>query len=457
MSFRIRLAATALAAAAVFCPAAAQDLSSSELGARSSGLAGAFTAKADDATAVFLNPAGIAFLGGTRVKANLIFSRPKVTASFSGGAAFSSSPFQLRGSLALSFQPVRRFSLGLGVFIPHSLETEWPFTWTAQYSNIEAGLETLFIRPVLSAEIVKGLAIGLGFDLVFSKVSWRHYQEFRPGNIALPGRIGMDSRFGLNGRGKGFSAGLLWKPHRAVQAGLRYVHRVSVDHRGMASFTFPSESAWIGVPHPTRGYIALRDLAVLFFRNQEFSSRLTLPAQIAAGLAVSPAASLSLHLDVQRDGWSRFGGWDFRAVNGDADLSPSFTPDLQDFYDIVPDYGLQSAGLVLKDAWKVKTGIEFRPARYFAVRGGFAHQQSPAGDSGLNPLDPTPSLNIGTIGFGYEGPVFNAFTSQQAGEMSFDVYFRYARSGSGSGAIPGYDVLYKASRWEFGVGVGFNF
>jgi long-subunit fatty acid transport protein len=268
----------------------------------------------------------------------------------------------------------------------------------------------------------------------------------------------MDSRLELKGNGLGFSAGLLWKPHPVVRAGVRYVHEVPVESTGWNSFAYPTlESGWMSVPHPVRSHIAVSDLARLFYRNQDFTSRVTLPREVAGGVAFAPLAALSFHLEAQWNEWSRFGSWEFTAVNSGPDLNPAFTQDLRDFYGIVPDYGLQSAGLVLKDAWKIKAGVEFRPALHFTLRGGFAHHQSPAGDTNLNSVDPTPGLNVAALGFGYEGPVFNYYSNEQAGELSLDVYFRYARSGSGSGTTLGNELTYRASRWEFGIGVGFNF
>jgi long-subunit fatty acid transport protein len=448
----------ALFLAAGFLSVSAQDLSPYDSGARASGLAGAFTAKANDVTAIFANPAGLAFLKGFRLKTNLIFSKPNMTASFPAlGASFTSSPSDFRGSLALSWQVANRLSVGIGVFAPCAFETDWNFRWPGRYASIKAGMNGVVVRPVVSAEIIKGLALGIGVDFVFSKLSWQHYQPFRLGNFSLPGPVGIDSRFELSGTGTGFAAGLLWKPHPAIQAGVRYVHPVAVDFSGRDVFVFPAdEVGWMTVPDPVKPKIPLENLVNLYYKGQDFSSPVTLPREVAFGAALAPMAALSFTIDLQWDEWSRFGSWQFRAVNDDQNLSPGFTKALQDFYGIAPDYGLQSAGLVLKDAWKIKAGLEYRPAPHLALRGGFAHHQSPAGNANQIPIDPIPDQNIAAIGFGYEGPVFDVYNTKQVGELSFDVYCRYVKSAGGSGTIPGYELTYQFSRWEFGVGVGVN-
>ncbi len=438
-----------------------QDFAPFELGARASGLAGAFTAKSDDVTALFGNPAGLAFLKGVRFKANLLFSRPTMTASLQPtGAEFTSNPSEFRGSFALSWQFLKRISFGVGFFTPFTWDTNWPVTWAGRNIAYEAELNAVFLRPALSAEIFKGLAVGVGLDFAFSQILWRHNQPFRLGNFPLPAGTGVESKFELSGNGIGFTAGLLWKPHPIFQAGVRYQHQIPIEVRGRDAFVISSfEMDVLTIPNHVKGQrpVAVGDLARLFFRAQDFTGKVTLPHEIAFGALFAPIPSLSFHLDLERDRWSQFGAWEFRAVNGDRSLSPSFTPDLQDFYGAAPDYGLQTAGLALKDAWRIKAGAEYRLAPHFALRGGFAHYQSPAGNSNQNPIDPVPDQNIAAVGFGFEGPVFSIYQDKEIGELSLDVYFRYALSRDGGFAASDYALSFQAQRWEAGVGVGFGF
>lgn len=449
--------ALAVAAGPLFL--SGQDFAPFELGARASGLAGAFTAKADDAAALFGNPAGLAFLKGVRFKVNLLFSRPTITASFPPTSAeFTSRPSEFRGSFALSWQFLKRVTFGVGFFTPYTFDTNWPVFWVGRNIVYEAELNAVFVRPALSAEVLKGLALGVGLDLAFSQVLWRHNQPFRLGNFPLPASAGVESRFELSGHGTGFVAGLLWKPHPMFQAGLRYQHQIPLELRGRDNFIISTkEMSTLTVPDPVKPFRVVDDLARLFFRPQDFTGKVTLPQAIVIGAAFAPVASLSFYLDLERDRWSQFGAWQFRAVNGDQDLSPNFTKELQDFYGAAPDYGLQTAGLALKDAWRIKAGAEYRLAPHFAVRGGFAHYQSPGGNSNQNPIDPVPDQNIAAVGFGYEGPVFSVYQDREIGELSFDVYFRYAFSRDGAFVAPAYGLNFQAQRWEAGVGVGFDF
>ena len=69
----------------------------------------AATARADDAAALFYNPAGLAFLKGFRLKTNIIFADRTVNAAMpEGGRTYHSSPNEILGAHAAAWQPVRR-------------------------------------------------------------------------------------------------------------------------------------------------------------------------------------------------------------------------------------------------------------------------------------------------------------------------------------------------------------
>jgi long-subunit fatty acid transport protein len=79
-----------------------------------------------------------------------------------------------------------------------------------------------------------------------------------------------------------------------------------------------------------------------FYKNQEFTGRLTLPREIACGVALTPFWRISLCADIVWTRWSEFGEWTFRAVSPDDALSPNWTQVYEDFYGVGPDYGTQA-------------------------------------------------------------------------------------------------------------------
>ena len=88
-----------LLAVAGFQSLEAQGFRNFELGTRAATLGGAFVARADDVSAVYYNPAGLAFLPGFRFKTNLCYLEMTTKADIPGyEQTYESDPVQFRGS-----------------------------------------------------------------------------------------------------------------------------------------------------------------------------------------------------------------------------------------------------------------------------------------------------------------------------------------------------------------------
>lgn len=440
-------------------PLGADDFGFHDVGARAAALGGAFTAKADDIIALYYNPAGLAFLGGFSLKTNLVFASRTINAAWPGtGSTFRSSPHEFLGNHAVAWQPVKRVSLGLGFFTPYSFDSQWPGTWIGERISLVGKMKTSYFRSAISIEVLKGLAVGAGLDVVLMSLLWDHIIPFEPGNLTLPNETLARSRQELSGNGLGFTAGVLWKVIPALQVGVKYQKSVTVELAGRNTFRFPLTYAYETVPDPYWGHQNLLSLLNLFYVSQDVTGKLTLPQELACGIALTPVPRLSLYLDVQWSKWSEFGSWEFRSVNADGDLSPEFNSDYQEFWGITPNYGTQGIALALRDTKKLKAGLEFRPGRWFALRAGFARHQSSVEAADLSPLYPDLGLNVYSLGAGYEGPVFSTWDKETAiGKLSFDLYIRYSSADPGASTLPGYEMTYGANRWTAGVGVGFTF
>jgi long-subunit fatty acid transport protein len=268
------------------------------------------------------------------------------------------------------------------------------------------------------------------------------------------------SQHEAGGHGIGFAAGALWKVSYWLQVGAKFQKSASVDLTGWNTFLFPNNLNYGRdmVPDPYGGMRTVNSLLDLFYVSQEVTSRLTLPREIACGLALRPLPQLSLNLDAQWGRWSEFGLWQFTSVNADGDLSPGFTPVHEEFYGLSPDYGVQGFDLAVRDSKKLKAGVEYRLGRWFALRGGFARHESSVDPAGRTPLYPDPGLNLYSFGAGYEGPLYSIWDDEKTvSRLSIEFFFRYAAADEAGSALPGYEMTYGARRWVGGVGVGFIF
>jgi long-chain fatty acid transport protein len=436
----------------------ADEFTFHEASARAAGMGGAFTARADDATALFYNPAGLAFLGGLRLKTNILFGRRTTTAVLPGGSAYRSKPSEIEGTHAVSWQPFKRVTLGIGLFSPFSFQTRWPGAWDAGTASRISKVRAVSIRPALAVELFRGFGLSVGMDIVSASLTWSHNLFFNLVNYPLPQDMGVESRHALSGRGLGFVAGILWKALPTVQIGARYQSQVGIDTKGDNVFYFWRGTAYYPVPDPYGGMTYVMELLNRFYRPQHVTGRQTFPREIACGIALNPFSRLSFYAEAQWDRWSEFGEWSFRSTNPDSGLTEAFTSVDEEFYGVSPDYGTQGVTLGLKDTIKIKTGLEFRPGRYLAVRAGFARGRSAVDDANLTAVYPDLALNVYTLGLGFDGPVFSIFNEEEKiNDMSIDVFVRYSSAIPATSTLPGFEIGYDSDRLVVGLGVGLVF
>lgn len=440
-------------------PLLADDFGFHEIGARAASLGGAFTARADDISAIFYNPAGLAFLGGVRFKTNLTLGTRTLSATRPDlGWTFPDEPGEFRGNLFLAWRPARRISLGWGLYSPFNFDSRWPRSWTWEDISMAAKLNALTFRSAVAVEPLKGLAFSAALDLVSLNVGWDHKIPFDLETYPLSQPALTTSYYALRGHSVGFAAGVMWKVLPGLQFGARYQKSVAIDLLGVNSFMLDYATIYDTLPAPDRPFRNLSDLLNMFYASQTVTGRMTLPREIACGVAVSPVRNLSLSFDIQWDHWSEFGQWTFTSVNQGGDLNPGFPLLYREFYGIEPNYGIQGVDLVLKDTTKLKAGLEYRAGKWFAFRAGFARNGSSVPDADRTPLYPAPAFNIYSFGAGYEGPLFAIWDTEKAvSQLSLDFFVRYAAADEVTSAFTDPPLIYGAKRFVAGVGVGLIF
>jgi long-chain fatty acid transport protein len=436
---------------------AAQDLAFQDVSARAAGLGGAFVGRADDTSALFYNPAGLAFLGGFRLKTNIVLgSRTTDSAWPDGSAPYRSEPFEILGAHAVSWQPFRRVTLATGLFPTSRFDHLWNASWSGRLVSTLSKFVVHSFRTAVAIEIVKDFAVSAGLDVVEASLAWRYRVDFNIPNYPLPLPAPVEGREELGDSGVGFVAGVMWKVFPAVQVGASYRSAVDFDLAGMNTYAFSSMIPG-NVPAPGGGQITLYDLLRRFYQNQPVTGRLSQPRELACGITLTPLAKLSLYADLVWTEWKEFGQWTFRSTNPDDGLTPYWPPEYEEFYGMAPDYGTQGVAFTLQDTRRIKAGIEYRPTEYLAVRVGYARHESAVESPDRTPVYPDLERNIYTLGFGYEGPLFSVWRNdRRIADLSFDVFARYADGGPEGSAFPGYELTYTSKRFTWGVGVGFG-
>jgi len=338
-------------------------------GARASAMGTAFAGLADDASAIFYNPAGTALLErkqGINAAAHytgtyLLYRFPEGRTSPSGQ---DSGRAYLSGGIPHIFyyRQFGRFSAGAGVYVPiGGVAGSWGrdvFGFDMTQMMAMASL-----TPSFSCAVTPKLSIGVGLNLYVGIMKAKVAFANLPLGLFLPdlaAGLPLDQKYlplelkqrqTLTGVAIGWNAGILYKPFTWLSMG--------------ASVRAPGTDAKLSGPADIVIYLA-DPLAIYLHSRAEM--RFSLPYLVTWGIAVRPVPNLVLVADGQYNGWGR-----------------TDTLDLTfDGFNIPPAFQqiIQLAGIDLlhqpslthyKDTVKFMVGGEFTFRERYAVRLGYMY------------------------------------------------------------------------------------
>ena len=164
----------------------ASAFSINELGARAMGMGGAFVSIADDGSALFYNPAGIAFQKGMRMEMDSLVvvglfrfipsATPPGTEVPRKGYNGSVSPkFIPVASLYMTKDLSPRWTFGFGLFSPFGLSANFTnfndsdpigTKFVGRFSGTRARLESFWFQPTMAYRLTESSSLALGLALV---------------------------------------------------------------------------------------------------------------------------------------------------------------------------------------------------------------------------------------------------------------------------------------------------
>ncbi|MBN1273557.1 MAG: outer membrane protein transport protein [Candidatus Aminicenantes bacterium] len=400
-----------------WCFLPASDFHLFECGGKAGTYGGAFVARADDPSAVYYNPAGIAFFEGINIKLNLLYGNlGHAVEGETVGSPVRSRSRQFRGSYYFSFQLLNGISFGMGMFAPYVFESKWPQDWEDSLRCVRSKLTSTTIRPVLAFRISDRFAFGLGPDFIFSGLEWAHTLPFSYYNYK--GEFIEEDilkSFDVSGNAVSFSAGFLFHISERFHVGGKYQHKTTIKSKGLYKLSyFPSRNA---------------------------TSQITLPSEVLLGFMLSPHRKISLQLDFQWTGWGAIESWDI-------------IPELEETESISLYFLPERVLLEGKDNWTVKAGVEYHLNSVISLRAGYSRHQN--WQNVLNPVFPSLNRNVFSVGFGYDGPMWSPTDKRQIGFFSFDLYFQAVFSNRRATSTSAGDLYYDSDYWVLGMGIGWS-
>jgi len=275
----------------------------------------AFVATADNPSAVYYNPAGLARQDGAQFAGNVYTLAMSSDYSGAGGTASLKNDAISIPAFYASWHPTGApWAYGFGVYAPFGLSTEWPAS---------SPLRTFALKNT-QTYLTYNFSGAWQFSPTFSAGAGVTYNRVSTDLRRALGVLSADDLFRFEGKGTtvGYNLGLLWQPRPEHSFGLSYSHQTSVTLNGTSS-TIPLVS------------------------SEPASAEFTFPEVVIDGWSWRPTPLWNVEADIDWTHWSRFGTVTVNKPSGAQPLVFNWKSGY--FYEL-------GATRYLADGWNVSAG-----------------------------------------------------------------------------------------------------
>jgi long-chain fatty acid transport protein len=352
-----------------------------EAGAKATALGGAFTATADDGSALFYNPAGLAWLEGSALDFNLMPILP--SAEFTGatldGTTYASGKtasqtFPIPG--LYGYHKYGDVTYGLGVYAPFGLGVEWedPETWVGRYTSYDVDLATIYMTPAMAWKASDKVSMSFGFDVAFTTLELNKITAYplgRDGDLVdiLDAKIDATSKVDITP-----NFGVMFKPTCKLSLGAMYHQGKSMKfHRQTMTLT---NIAPANLQQTTDGVIA-----GLGGAEQEANASIDLPHILSIGVAYQLTEAARLEVNGVHMGWRNF-----------EEIFLNFENDALDQV-IEEDYN---------SIWQLRVGLDYAVMDGLNAMAGYVYDTTPQPVESMNPMLPDATRNDFSFGLAYQ-------------------------------------------------------
>jgi len=247
----------------------------------------AFTATADNPSAIYYNPAGITQLKGFQFRGGGYGVSIHADYEGANGAHFGNRSRETGApQLFATWTPQDSpLSFGLGVYAPYGLAAKYPDDPPFRTAVKSAQIEYLTINPVVAWQVIPGLSLGVGATINYAEAELSRgiFQE--------------GDEFKLRGAGTtyGFNAGVLWQPAERHSFGVRYHSGTEAELSGHTSvrtkaFTVATPLGPFQVPGMES--------------EQDAGGSLRFPQFVTLGYSYRPAPGWNLEIGAEWTDWN---------------------------------------------------------------------------------------------------------------------------------------------------------
>jgi len=347
-----------------------------EMATRASGMGSAFTAVADDASAAWHNPAGVAFTQGSQIMGgadalyvpSVKYTSNSSTTTGTGAANTTSSKTKTKGFIVPHLYYTRMdassdLGWSIGVNSPFGLETNWPVNGPLAAKNTFSRIQMVMINPSAVYRLNDNFSVAAGINYAYL-----NNVDLNSTNQNLNG----------NGDGWGANAALMYKQDNfTFGVSYRSQIRVNVDGSAIAGGTLKN---------------------TFNATTSGAKANVTLPDQVNIGFAYRPNKKWLLSADID---WVNWKTYDAIRISYDSGTYRTAVSNLQ------AAIGATATGYTNDPRnWKATTafrlGAEWSYNPSMRARFGYVFDPTPSSNVDWSPSTPDSDRHIFSAGYGYD-------------------------------------------------------
>jgi long-chain fatty acid transport protein len=347
-----------------------------EVGTADIGLASAgYGARAEDASTVFTNPAGMTRLSGTQVVggAQVLWSNTKFSigsgtspelGSSDGGYMVGSEGWFPGGGGFLSYSVSPELKLGLALAGNFGLGLKYDDDWVGRYYVQQATLIGMSILPSIAYKVNDKLSLGASVNAMYgifkNQVAINIPDALRPGVVLPVQRASGDAQLKVKDESWGWGAnlGLLYEADKDTRFGLVWTSQVKLDFSDRAQF---SNLGNLGASLQARGLL-----------NPTVNVGIKVPQTLMGSFFTQLNDRWALLGSVGWQQWSKFG--QVQLGLDDAANSTSL-----------------AKSIPFKDTWHLAMGARYKLSQPWSLNFGVAYDSGFQNDNQVSPLLPVNS------------------------------------------------------------------
>lgn len=328
-----------------------------EQGVVGQGNAGAYVARAENNSALAVNPAGLARLDFSEFSFNIRGTTGQAHYSNEGQSTWRSDLY-IEGLPGFFFnKSFGRVAIGLGSTMTHHQELDWDeVTYPGRY---------LFNRSSFEVrEHLAGLAFrlsdstSLGVTARFADLDYSFGRRLaRPMDASAPSLFyEVQEEIEQSGNDIGYSVGFLWYPNRRRSFGITYHSPIEIDLDGNIDYT---QATQLDDPRAQQAFAGA-------FAAATTTSAFEIPERLHVGFSTRATVRTRVEFDLMWEGWSAIERYDIQTTNS-----------------------LGEGQIIIPRAWEdttsIRIGADFQQKRALLWQIGLAAMESPVPQETFQP------------------------------------------------------------------------